>query len=61
MKIKSIIITFDTTGEQEGFEHASSVRFMDGQWIADGPIQSRYMGMCFEIWQIVRKTIQKEI
>lgn len=60
MKIETIIITFSNKGEDEDFEHAHSVRFYNGQWNADGPIQSRYMGMCYEIWRIIRETIKKE-
>jgi len=61
MKVKSIVIVFEKDPGVDGdTEHALNMIFSNGQWMTQGPVYSRYMMLAHEIWQLVRRDVNKD-
>ena len=65
MKVKSIVIEFDDSDEAVKNpyfkkDHAKTMRFEEGRWHFDGPVQARYAKLAADLWDRVRLTIKGE-
>lgn len=63
MKIYRITIQFeparDKHGVAESADHATEIVFEEGKWQANGPVFSRFLASCHEIWQVLRRSLQE--